>query len=184
MPVVVGIALAAVLFLAAFPGFLDLASARGGAQSPIYDRLNVDAAAGRMIVSNPLFGVGWYEAQERMSEYVRLGADYPVTDASAILIPHNVFLGRFAELGILGGALWIASVIGAVVLPVLRRGTAALRPWRVVLLSLASCWFIAGNFGPVNYSQPAYLLFLIGGLVLTGSDRSSSRHVDVEGPRA
>ncbi len=143
---------------------------RGGRDHPrrrrvaIWDRLNVNAAAARMVVHDPLLGVGWNQAGERMSEFVRLGGDYPVTAASATLIPHNVFLGRFAELGILGGSLWIAATIAAYVVPVLRRGRPGFAPWRVALLACTVCWVVVANFGPVNYSQPAYLLALVGGI--------------------
>jgi O-antigen ligase len=152
-----------------FPGFGEAATTRGGDESPIWDRLNVNAAAARMVVHDPLLGVGWNQAGERMSEFVRLGGDYPVTAASATLIPHNVFLGRFAELGILGGSLWIAATIAAYVVPVLRRGRPGFAPWRVALLACTVCWVVVANFGPVNYSQPAYLLALVGGITASGA---------------
>jgi putative inorganic carbon (HCO3(-)) transporter len=164
-----GLAVAAGLFLVAFPGFGDAATARGGDESPIWDRLNVNAAAGRMLVQNPLLGVGWNQAGERMSEFVRLGGDYPVTAASATLIPHNVFLGRFAELGILGGSLWLAATIAALVVPVLRPSRPGFGPWRVALLACTVAWVVVANFGPVNYSQPAYLLALVAGVTASGA---------------
>lgn len=156
------------LFLAAFPDFLVAATARGESQLPIYDRLNVAQGARAMTFQYPLFGVGWNQAGIRMIEFVRLGQDYPVTASSAGLIPHNIFLGRFAELGIPGAALWLASLVAALVLPVLHRCRSALQPWRPVLLACTVCWLIAANFGPVNYSEPQYLLFLLGGIVAAG----------------
>ena len=167
--VLVGLVAVAALFPVVFPGFGEAATTRGGDESPIWDRLNVNAAAARMVVHDPLLGVGWNQAGERMSEFVRLGGDYPVTAASATLIPHNVFLGRFAELGILGGSLWIAATIAAYVVPVLRRGRPGFAPWRVALLACTVCWVVVANFGPVNYSQPAYLLALVGGITASGA---------------
>lgn len=167
--VLIGAAAVAVLFPVVFPGFGAAATTRGGDESPIWDRLNVNAAAARMIVQDPLTGVGWNQAGDRMSGFVRLGADYPVTAASATLIPHNVFLGRFAELGILGGALWLAAVIASTVVPVLRRGRPGFGRWRVALLACTACWVVVAEFGPVNYSQNAYLLALVGGVTASGA---------------
>ena len=172
LPVVlVGIAVLAGVFLLVFPDFATAATARGESQSPIWDRLNVNAAALRMAIQEPLFGVGWNQAGLRMSEFIRMGSDYPVTAASANLIPHNVVLGRFAELGVPGASLWIAGVIAAVVLPVLRRARPGFGAWRVVLLCFTLCWLIVAMFGPVNYSEPSYLLYLVGGVAALGRAR-------------
>lgn len=166
--VLVGLVLLASAFVAIFPSFLTSATARGEAQSPIWDRLDVAQGATLMGVENPLFGVGWNQAGLRMSEFVRLGADYPVTAASANLIPHNVFLSRFAELGIPGTALWLAGLAAVVLVPVVRRGRKGYGAWRVVLLTYTSCWLIIANFGPVNYSEPQYILYLVGGITASG----------------
>ena len=171
-----GAAVAVALFPLLFPGFGEAASTRGGDESPIWDRLNVNAAAGRMLMHDPLFGVGWNQAGERMSEFVRLGGDYPVTAASATLIPHNVFLGRFAELGVLGGSLWLAGVLAALVAPALRRARPGFGPWRVALLACAVAWVVVANFGPVNYSQPAYLLAILGGVTASGAALPPTAH--------
>jgi putative inorganic carbon (HCO3(-)) transporter len=166
--VVVGIVVLAVAFLAAFPDFLTAATERGGSQNPIWDRLNVNAGAARMAWAHPLFGVGWQQAGPQMVDFVRLGKSYPVTAASAGLIPHNVFLGRFAELGIPGASLWLAGVVAVLIVPVVRRCRPGFDAWRVVLLAFTVCWLIVANFGPVNYSEPAYLLYLVGGIVTAG----------------
>ena len=171
LPLVLGgLVAAALLFLVAFPDYLTAATDRGGDQSPLWDRQNVNQAAASMAFHNPLFGVGWNQAGYLMSEYIRLGEDYPVTAVSARLIPHNVFLGHFAELGILGASLWLASVVAAIVVPIAQRHRPGFGTWRFVLLCFAICWIAVANFGPVNYSQPQYLLFLVGGIAAMGRE--------------
>lgn len=164
----VGAAAVAVVFVSVFPDFLTAATSRGEDLNPIYDRLNVNQAAGAMALQHPLFGVGWNQAGLVMSDYIRMGPDYPVTAAAASLIPHNVFLGRFAELGIIGASLWLASVVAALVVPILQRHRPGFGAWRLVLLGFTACWLIVANFGPVNYSQPQYLLYLVGGITAMG----------------
>ena len=163
---VIGLGALALAF-AVIPGLTDMVMDRSGSQSPLWDRFNTNWAAVRMLVDEPITGVGWQQAPVLMEEYVRQGDDYPVTAATVGLDVHNVFLSRLAELGLVGAFLWFGALAGATLLPLLRRAeTHELQAWRVVLLPVCAIWFTAAMFGPVTYPQPNYLLWALGGLVL------------------
>lgn len=152
----------------AVPGFSELATSRGSDQWPLWDRLNTNWAAVRMLLDNPLTGVGWTRSDDVMVEYIRQGSDYPVTTASARIEIHNVFLSRLAELGLVGATPWAAALGAAIAFPLIRRPeTAQLQPWRAALLVTAVAWSVAALFGPVPYPQPNYMLWLLGGVVLS-----------------
>ena len=151
----------------AFPSLADAANQRSDDQLPVWDRLNTNAAAIRMIVDHPLDGIGWHMSATRMVEFVRQGADYPVTAASGEIEIHNVFLSRAAELGIPGFALWLAALTTAVLVAVLRRPDSTdLQAWRVVLVAVVIAWGTAAMLGPVPYVQPNYLVWVLAGVVL------------------
>lgn len=165
------------------PSLDEAISQRAGDENPVWDRLNTNAAALRMALANPLFGVGWGQSGDRMAEYVRHGADYPVTAVSAFLEPHNLYLLRLAELGVLGGTLWLASVLTGVIHPILRRpDSSKLQVWRAALLAIAVTWLVAGMFSPMAYTQPNAILWMTGGIVL-GPYLGRGYHPDAEGAR-
>jgi putative inorganic carbon (hco3(-)) transporter len=158
---------AGVAVYVAFPALADAANARSDDQLPVWDRLNTNAAAIRMVIDQPLNGIGWHMSATRMVEYVRQGADYPVTTASGEIEIHNVFLSRAAELGIPGFALWLAAFTSAILFAVLRRPESPdLQPWRVVLVAVVIGWGTAAMLGPVPYVQPNYLIWVLAGVVL------------------
>ncbi len=169
--IALGVVVAAGVALAytAIPGLADLVSQRSGSELPVWDRYNTNWAAVRMLFEHPLTGIGWHESAERMPEYVRQGADYPVTPGSQDIEVHNVFLSRFAELGVAGAFLWCSALVAAVILPLLRRPELpSLTPWRVALLPIVIVWGVAAMFGPMPYPQVNYLLWCVGGIVLLG----------------
>ena len=89
----------------------------------------------RMLASAPVFGVGIGRYHERSHEFMpsELRAVYPYENA------HNYFAQQFAELGVVGGVLFVWLVIAA-----LAQGWSALRsqPAEPVLLAL-----LAGTVG-------------------------------------
>ncbi len=164
---VLGLGTVAIAF-ATIPGLTEGASERSSAQGPLWDRLNTNWAAVRMVLDDPLTGVGWFQAAPRMQEFVRQAAEYPVTAATVGLEVHNVFLSRLAELGVLGAGLWLAALAGATAFPLLRRAeTPELQAWRATLLPVVVAWGTAALFGPLTYPQPNYLLWALGGIVLS-----------------
>ena len=149
------------------PDLDQLVTERSASQAPLWDRYNTNWAAVRMVLENPVTGVGWRQSPLLMEQYVRQGDSYPVTAATAGLEVHNVFLSRLADLGLVGAFFWIATFVGAVLFPALRRAeTPELRRWRHVLMVVVIAWFTAAMFGPVTYPQPNYVIWALAGLVL------------------
>jgi O-antigen ligase len=159
---VAGVAMVAVAYLLV-PGLSDELSTRAGSKRPVWDRLNTNAAAVRMVEERPLLGFGWDRFKRDSAEYMRLGGDYPITGVG--LNVHNVPLSHAVELGLVGALLWAAAFCAAILLPGLRRGPPALEPWRLGLLALALSWLIAANFGPVGYAFPTLALWTWAGIV-------------------
>lgn len=164
--VLVAGALGTLLALAVVPGLADAAGARAGTSRSVDDRLNTNAAALRIIEREPLLGVGWVEFIAANSEYVRQADDYPIT--STDIEVHNVALGRAAELGLPGGALWVLCVLGGPVRAGLRRvrGGGELTVWRWIAIGSTSAWFVPALLSPVPYPLVNNLVFLLAGVAL------------------
>lgn len=162
--VTVGIALAAV------PGLTGSATQRADSQLPVWDRLNSDAAALRMIADRPVLGFGWSRFTTDSLPYFHEAANYPLTGSTIEV--HNVFLSNAVELGLLGASVWLAGLLLGVVRPIFnRRGPPELEPWRVSLLAIFVFWFVVANFGPVAYAFPTFLMWLWAGIVHSGRRR-------------
>jgi putative inorganic carbon (HCO3(-)) transporter len=172
--------------LAFIPGLSTNVSQRTASQSPVWDRLNSDAAALRMIEARPALGFGWGTYPQASIAYYRLARTYPLTSVSEA---HNVPLSNAAELGVLGLALWVAVLIDGLVLPALRRAPPGLEPWRIGLIAIATAWFIQSNFTPFDYAFDNYIVWLwaaiVGGAVALPRARSIERpraHADASAP--
>jgi putative inorganic carbon (HCO3(-)) transporter len=165
VPVVLGGGAAVVLLFALVPGLAENASERAEDNLPVWDRLNSNAAAVRMVEANPLFGVGWQRSVEEAQLYTRLGDDYPVTGARIEI--HNVALSRVAELGLPGGILWLATIAAGPGKALLRRGIdREFDVWRAALLVIAVTFGVVAMLGPLPYPQPNYVLWCVSGLLL------------------
>lgn len=174
--------LATLLALAVVPGLAASATERFGTERSVNDRLNTNAAALRIIEREPLFGVGWVEFVSVNSEYVRQDPNYPITNTNIEV--HNVALGRAAELGLPGGALWVLSVLGGPVQAALRRVRVPgdLRSWRLVVVGSTSCWLTATLLSPVPYPLANNLAFVLAGVALapvTSTARPAGRRSDL-----
>jgi putative inorganic carbon (HCO3(-)) transporter len=165
LPATVAAALVAGAAFVAVPGLGDRADARAQDERPIWDRLNTDAAALRMIEVRPLQGYGWNSFAERSPEYMRQAESYPLTGAG--LVAHNVFLSHAVELGLIGAALWALAFCAAIFGPILRRAGPLLEPWRLGLVALAVAWVVVASFGPLGYAFPTLLLWTWAGVVAT-----------------
>jgi putative inorganic carbon (HCO3(-)) transporter len=150
------------LALAFVPGLSQSASERLAAQSPIWDRLNSDSAALRMIEARPALGFGWGRFGVDSVPYYRLAATYPLTSVEFV---HNVPLSNGSELGLVGVALWLAVLAGALAIPTIRRPTPALAPWRLGLIAIAVAWFLQQNLAPMDYAFDNYVVWLWAGIV-------------------
>lgn len=158
----VGLALALVLI----PGLAGNVQSRASSQSPVWDRLNTDAAALRMLVDHPLAGVGWTEFPTKSVPYFRQAATYPITGVGIEV--HNVFLSRAVELGIIGASLWLAAFVVALGGALLQRPPPELVPWRIGLFAVAVQWIIVASFGPLSYAFANMLIWLWAGVVAEG----------------
>lgn len=149
--------------LALIPGLTTSVQSRAQTVRPVWDRLNTDAAALRMIEHRPLLGFGWGSFVEQGPEYLRQSLRYPLTGAG--LNVHNVLLSHAVELGLVGLALWLAAFFGGVGGAALRRLPHELDPWRIGLVAVGINWLIVANFGPLGYAFPTLLLWTWAGLV-------------------
>lgn len=164
--VIGGIGLVAVFVLV--PGFATKTQSRTSDVSPVWERYATDAGAIRAVEAHPLFGLGWDTWQQKNTDYLRQGKNYPLTRTVGVIDIHNVFLSHAAELGIVGVTLWTLALGGAVAGAVLRPGPAELDPWRLGMVALLINFVITGAFGPLSYALPNLLLWLWAGVAGLG----------------
>ena len=136
---------------------------RASAQKPVWDRLNSDEAALRMIESRPLLGFGWGTFPRFSPQYYHVAKSYPL---SAVGEVHNVVLSNLAELGAVGVALWLVGLAAAIIAPLRRRGPPELEVWKLGLIAIVVAWFVQANFAPLAYAFDNYLPWLFAGVAL------------------
>lgn len=163
IPTAAAATLVAIGSLVVIPGFASEAQKRQSDLSPVWDRLNTDAAALRMIKARPLEGFGWSTFAATGPRYMRQADSYPLTGAG--LDVHNVFLARFAELGLLGGTLWLIALALMLYYGAIRAGPPDLLPWRIGFVAIAIDWLVLANFVPLTFAFPNALLWLWAGVV-------------------
>lgn len=161
----VGVAVVAVAALVLIPGLSQNVNQRLADQVPLWDRLNSDAAALRMVEARPAFGFGWGRFGPASAPYYRLAATYPL---SRVNVAHNLPLSNASELGLVGLALWLAIVIAGVAAPAARRAAPDLEPWRIGLIAIAVAWLVQANLTPLDYAFDNYVVWLWAGLVFAG----------------
>jgi putative inorganic carbon (HCO3(-)) transporter len=163
LPVVlVGVVATMAVFLLV-PGLESKASSRIDDQSPVWARYNTNSAALRMVEARPLFGFGWQTFPLVGTDYMRQAERYPLAGSAGLEV-HNVFLSHAAELGLVGGLLWAAALLGAIGGAIVRRGPPELHPWRVGLLAIFVAFLVIANFGPLSYPFPNLLLWTWAGI--------------------
>ncbi len=162
--VLVTLSLGVGLLLAISPALRSASVERAGNERSVLDRQNVNAAGLRAAEQHPLTGVGWAKWVDVGQTYVRQAPDYPLTNTDIEV--HNVPLARAAELGLPGAALWIACVVAGPGLAAVRRASGDLEGWRLVLIGAGTAWLVACMLGPVPYSLPNQLVFVLAGIVL------------------
>lgn len=159
-----GVALVGAILMT-LPSLTQLVVDRLTTQRSVYDRANTNAAALRMVADHPIDGVGWTRFMPLSADWVRQSDTYPITHVAIEV--HNVVLGRAAEVGLVGAALWVGCVLAGPVLAVIRRPRdPALEDWRLVLIGFGCLWGIAIMLSPVPYQLPNNFLWLLAGLVL------------------
>lgn len=172
LPGAVAVAMVVGLTFSFAPGLYSRAEGRAGAERPVWDRLNSNGAAGRMIEERPLFGWGWGRFEEVGADFYRQAATYPVTSVSQL---HNVVLSFSAELGLVGLALWVLCVCFALLPGVRRRGPPELEPWRVGTIAIVLSWLTISNFTPLTYAYANYVVWLVMGIAYANATRAPVR---------
>ncbi len=168
----VGAVLLVLLALAFVPGLQTNINSRANDQGSVWDRLNSDAAALRMVSARPAIGFGWGKFGKDSVPYYRLAATYPL---SSITVAHNMTLSNAAELGLLGAGLWLVIVLMGIVAPVFGRAPPSVEPWRLALIAGAIAWFIQSNLSPLDYAFDNYVIWLWAGIVVGGRERAPAR---------
>ena len=152
--------------LAFVPGLNRSFQQRTSSQTPLWDRLNSDAAALRMAEARPALGFGWGRFGTDSVPYYRLAATYPLTSVGEA---HNVVLSNASELGLVGLGLWLVIVLLAVVTPASRRVSLEIEPWRIGLIAIVVAWFLQLNFTPLDYAFDNYVIWIWAGIVVAGA---------------
>lgn len=157
LPVAGVVAVAVVVALVLIPGLATRASDRASDQKPVWDRKNTNTAAVRIVEAHPLFGVGWQQFVPENADYVRQADDYPLSQVTIGV--HNVFLSYAAELGLVGGVLWLAAVgLGAAAA---WKGGASMSPeWRAASMAILVNWLVVGAFQPLAFAFPNLCVWL------------------------
>lgn len=171
-----GVLLVAVA-LATIPDLSQRVRERQRTESPVWDRLNSDAAAVRMLAARPLLGFGWDRFKDASLPYYKIAATYPLSSVGQV---HNVFLSNAAELGLLGTLVWLIALCVAVGAPLIRPPPAGLRYWRAGLMAIAVMWLVTANFAPLANVFPNLLLWTwAGALWAHGGARGRAQRLEV-----
>ena len=161
IPGVLGIAAIVIVCLVAIPGLSSQASSRTDSKRPVWDRLNSDRAALRMFEARPLLGEGFGTFATKGYGFYEESDTYPLTFVGAV---HNVYLARFAELGALGGGLWLLSLLLALCYAMKGPRSGDLVYWRVFAAAALLNWAINAAFVPLDYAMPNALIWLLLGI--------------------
>jgi O-antigen ligase len=172
--------LALVGVFAVSPSLSQKASERATYKQSLWDRQNQTAAGLRMVGAKPLFGFGLGRYEKESVEYFRQPADYPMTGyvhdivigvPDPILPLHNTYLSYAVELGLVGGLLWLASILWGVGAAVFSPGPAELRPWKLALLAILVFFLVVCVVDPHTAPFPMVLMFVWAGLAIGAAPR-------------
>ena len=151
------------------PALSQKASARVNDNLSVWSRQNQTATALRMISARPLFGFGWQKFPSDGLEYFRETASYPMVGYSTSETPlplHDTYLAFAVELGLIGAALWLASFVLGMGTGIFNAGFVDLRPWKLGLLAIVTCYLIISLFDPYLPAFPDLLLWVWAGVAL------------------
>ncbi|MCW2992392.1 MAG: O-antigen ligase family protein [Solirubrobacterales bacterium] len=151
------------LAIAAVPGLGRDLSQRYNESGPVWVRRHTAQAALNMIAAKPVVGFGWSTFQADSIHYFRDLPDIPMVGTNEDV--HNVLLGRTAELGILGGGLWVIAMLLAFVVAPFRAMRGPMGAWQrgYVVLLLANLVVIM--LTPQVFPMQAMLLAVWAGIL-------------------
>lgn len=158
--------------LALVPGLSGTAQSRTTQQRSLWDRYNVNEAALRAIEARPLLGVGWEAWLQKGPQYLRQADDYPLTAASSRIPIHNGFLSYLAQLGLIGGSLWVAGLFFGAGFAVARRAGPGLEAWRALGLGVFVFVLVVLTFTP-GQGFSNVIVWLLAGLVVAPHHRGN-----------
>lgn len=175
-----GMAVLVVSCIELIPGLYTKVAGRvtGDSVASLWDRYNTNNAALRALHAHPVFGLGWQEFQAKSLLYFREAATYPLNGTN--LEVHNVFLSHLAELGLIGGGMWILAFLTGVGGAIVRTGPLELMAWRVGLVGMTVMFLAVANLSPVAHPLPNVLLWMFAGIV--ASERHSTHRSAVSEP--
>ena len=166
-----------VVFLSV-PGLSETATGRAEEQGPIWDRINTNNAAISMVHAHPLFGVGWNTFQNKSSEYLHQSGDTPLTGEN--LEVHNMLFSIFAELGLVGGTMWLAAFAWSVGSAVFANWSTKRRTMGVALLAVLCSWLGVATLSPLDQGFPNLFIWTFAGLALATARENSDELNDVD----
>jgi O-antigen ligase len=155
------------------PALSHKASERATYRQSLWDRQNQTATGLRMVEAKPLFGFGLDRYRSESVDYFRQPATYPMSGyvhdivigvPDPILPLHNTYLSYAVELGLVGGLLWLASILWATGAAIFSPGPAALRPWKLGLLATSIFFLVVCIVDPHTAPFPMVLMFIWAGL--------------------
>lgn len=156
------------------PALASRTSSRVNDQLSVWDRQNMTAAGLRMLAAKPLFGFGWGEYENADEDYFRQASDYPMTGLSTSVteqhVPlHDTYLSFAVDLGLVGGLLWLGSLIWGVGGSIVTRGSPDLRLWKLGLGAIFVCYLVIALVDPLSQNFSQLVLWTWAGVCLTGS---------------
>jgi O-antigen ligase len=176
-----GVAIGAILVGGVLVGSSTLSSkatSRVNDHRSIWDRKNQTAAGLRMIEARPLLGFGVDRYKSDSLDYFREAEDYPMTgrvageligEPETVQPLHNLYLSYGVELGLLGGLLWLATLLCGVGAAIFSGGPRTLLPWKRGLLAIATFFLIVTFVNPQQPPFTALLLWTWAGVALVGA---------------
>jgi putative inorganic carbon (hco3(-)) transporter len=191
--------------LTVFPVLGAATTTRINSVYSVWDRENQTGAALRMIQAKPLFGFGWNNWANTATGYFRLAPNrlltgYPRAISQVPLVGsnsakttggvaayassgpgsvvgevHDSYLSFAVELGLVGAALWLVSILWGLGGAICRRGPPDLRPWRLGFVALSVCFLVIAAVDPLDQNFVELLLWTWAGVVMAGSDTRMPR---------
>lgn len=165
IPVLLTLAAVCAIAVFAIPGLHSSISQRLSNPESLYDRENTTQTALAMIRARPLSGFGWNQFQSAHDAYIQESPNIPLTATNIVL--HSAYLTYAVELGLVGGSLWLLSVLLGAGGTALTRVPPELEPWRIGLVALLVFFLIGEAAVPPTVFVNASL-WLWAGVVAVG----------------
>lgn len=159
------------LALLVSPALSSKVSTRVKDNTSVWSRQTQTSAGLKMVQARPLFGFGWRRFSSVQLEYFRQAADYPMLGYSTPEEQqplHDSYLSYAAELGLVGGLLWLGSLLWGTGGAIFSPGPVDLHPWKRGLLAVTVFFLVVSLFNPYMAAFPVLLLWTWAGVALGG----------------